>query len=128
MSTSDHTLFPLLIDWKEIIRLNAYNDAERGCKATLVMVSKAYVGWCNQLQGPDPEVKLVKGKWADGGEAFVTATEASLKEYQARDAAGLVRRLDHMYFEGEPGSLAKFGDILSAVDKYHAQARRIDKK
>lgn len=70
----------------------------------------------------------MKDKWADGGEAFMAATEASLKEYQARDTIDLVRRLDYVYFKGEPGSLAKFGDILSAVDRYHAQARGIDKK
>ena len=110
-----------MIDWQERIRLNAYNDQYRGCKAALVMVSKAYVGWCHHLQGPNPEVKLVKGKWEDGGEAFVVATDASLKEYQCQDADSLVQRLNEMYFEGEPGSLAKFGDILSAVDKYHTQ-------
>ena len=110
-----------MIDWKESIRLNAYNDQHRGCKATLVMVSKAYVGWCYHLQGPNPEVKLVKDKWEDGGEAFVVATDASLKEYQCQDADSLVGRLNEMYFEGEPESLAKFGDILSAVDKYHTQ-------
>ena len=110
-----------MIDWQERIRLNAYNDKDRGCKATLVMVSKAYVGWCHHLQGPDPEVNLVKSKWAVGGEAFVVATEASLKGYQCQDADSLLQRLDEMYFAEEPRALAKFGDILSAVDIYHAQ-------
>lgn len=43
VSTFDHTLFPLMIDWKEIIRLNAYNDKRFRCKATLVMVSNEVV-------------------------------------------------------------------------------------
>lgn len=88
------------------------------------MVSKAYVGWCHYLQGANPEVKLERGKWEDGGEAFVVATDASLKKFQCQDADSLIQRLNNMYFEGEPRSLAKFGDILSAVDKYHAQDTR----
>ena len=110
-----------MIDRKVSIRLNAYNDKDSGCKATLVMVSKAYLGWCDQLQGPHPEVNLTTSGWKSGREAFVVATDASLKEYQFWDAESLVKRLDDMYFEGEPGSLAKFGDIISAVVKYHAQ-------
>ena len=85
------------------------------------MVSKAYLGWCHHLLGPDPEVNLVKGKWAAGGEAFVIATEASLKEYQCQDADSLVQRLNDMYFADEPRSLEILGDILSAVAIYHAQ-------
>lgn len=59
--------------------------------------------------------------WADGAGAFVPATHMTLKKYQFWNEDDLVQRLYDMYFEGEPRSLAKFEDIITAVIGYHSQ-------
>ena len=106
---------PELTRAQKTIRLNGYADESAGCKATLVIVPKAYLGWTRQLQENHKEVQMGGRKVDDGKGLWLVADEQNMERYRMHGLEPIVQRLWDMYFEGEKGSLERFETVLRGL-------------
>ena len=126
MTTSKKYVWASSIDRRadlkqKTVRLNGYCTEETGCMANLLIVPKAYLGWCTDLQ--DGACYEISGasleKSYNGAGAWWKADIKTLKKHQQPDAKAVVQRLEEMYFEGKSRSGSRFGDILKAAINFH---------
>ena len=100
---------------QKTIHLNGHAKDNQGCKATLVIVPKAYLGWTHQLQQNHKGLRMGGTKVNDGKGLWLLADEDNMERYRMHGLRPIVERLWGMYFEGEPKSLERFHATLRGL-------------